>query len=57
MKNLLIKIAYKILEYYGVETMPVFYLNGTRYYTRSFDLHISPDEVNTVTVVGQDEKI
>lgn len=57
MKILLIKIAYKILKYYGVETMPVFYLNGTRYYIRSWDLHISPDEMNTITVVGQEEKI
>jgi hypothetical protein len=57
MKNLLIKMAYKILEYYGLETMPVLYFNGTKYYTRSVDLHINPDDVNTVTVIGQDEKI
>ena len=56
MRNLLIKIAYKILSHYGMEDLPMLYHNGIRYYVRSYDLHISPDEANTLTIVAEDSK-
>ena len=56
MKNLLIKIAYKILCYFGVEDLPIFYFNGTRYYIRSYDFHNDPNSpVNTLTIVAEDK--
>lgn len=58
MKNLLIKLAYKVLSYYGVETLPVLYFNGTRYYVRSYDFHNVPNEKenNTLTILAEDNK-
>ena len=57
MKNLLIKIAYKILFHYGLETMPIFYSNGIRYYIRSYEFHHDPDSpVNTLTIVAEDKR-
>lgn len=59
MKNLLIKMAYKILSHYGMETMPVIYFNGTRYNIRSYNYHHIPDEnVNdTLTIIAEDGQI
>ena len=39
MKRLLIKIAYKILQYYSVESLPYFYSNGSEYEMVSAEIH------------------
>jgi hypothetical protein len=39
MKRFLIKIAYKILQYYSVETLPYFYSNGCEYEVISAEIH------------------
>ena len=38
-KRLLIKIAYAILQYYSLETMPYIYCTGNEYEVISVDLH------------------
>lgn len=54
MKNLLIKIAYKILSRYSLETMPIFYFNGTRYYVENYELHFEPNKKSTITIKGKE---
>jgi hypothetical protein len=39
MKRFLIKIAYKILQYYSVETLPYFYSCGQEYEVISAEIH------------------
>jgi hypothetical protein len=57
MKNLLIKIAYKILCCFGVEDFPIFYFNGNRYYIRSYEFHHDPSlPVNTLTIIAEDTR-
>lgn len=57
MKNLLIKIAYKILCYFGVEDLPIFYFNGNKYYIRSYEFHYDPNSpVSTLTIVAEDKR-
>ena len=58
MRNLLIKMAYKILSYYGMENLPVLYFNGRRFYVRSYDFHNIPDETqnNTLVIVAEEHK-
>ena len=57
MKNLLIKIAYKILCYCGKENLPILYFNGIRYYIRSYHFRHDPDSpVNTLTIVAEDKR-
>ncbi len=39
MKRLLIKLAYKILQYYSLETMPYIYCSGNEYKVISAEIH------------------
>jgi hypothetical protein len=54
MKNLLIKIAYKILFHYGLETMPIFYFNGIRYCVENYEVHFEPNEKSTIIIKGKE---
>ena len=52
MKRFLIKIAYKILQYYSIESLPYFYSNDSEYEVISAEIH----PVSGYLVIRAEEK-